>query len=138
MRAPLAGKARSDDRGFSNGIRNQLSLTIDYSPPNWNQYINLERSNRYAASSLKKREKEIVITQCHGKRYLGGYPCEIAIYPHFKAKRSDLDNVRVKGIIDGLVAAGVIENDNLTKVQRLEFIPVFDDQEIIEIKIKEI
>lgn len=115
-----------------------MKITINYDPPNWNTYINAERRNRYAAAKIKKDEKMIVLAAVRGKKWKGGYPVKVTVYPHFRTLRKDLDNTRVKGIIDGLVGAGVIENDNLTHIQGLEYIPVFDNRDCIEIKIERI
>jgi Holliday junction resolvase RusA-like endonuclease len=113
-----------------------MKITINYIPPNWNDYINAERSNFYKANKIKQQEKEIVKMSCIGKKYTDGYPIELTIRPHFKNKRQDLDNTRYKGLIDGLVASGVIENDNLTKIQRIILEPIFDNKEQFEIEIK--
>ena len=50
----------------------------------------------------------------------------------------DLDNTRLKGVIDGLVSAEVIKNDNLNCIQELHFYPIFDGKDILEIEIKEL
>lgn len=115
-----------------------MKLFIDYMPPNWNEYINLERKNYYAANNLKQKEKQIVRLLTIGKSYKGNYPVEITFKPHFKDRRQDLDNTRVKGLLDGLVACGALKNDNLRHIQRIILEPVFDDREGIEIEIKEI
>ena len=52
--------------------------------------------------------------------------------------RKDLDNTRVKGLLDGLVACGVLKNDNLRHIQKIVLEPIFDDKEGIEIEIEEI
>lgn len=115
-----------------------MKLFIPYDPPNWNDYINLERTNMYRANNLKQEEKEIVRYSTIGKQYKGNYPIEIVFRPHFKDHRKDLDNTRVKGLLDGLVACGVLKNDNLNHIQRIVLEPIFDDKEGIEVEIKEL
>ena len=115
-----------------------MKLVIEYDPPNWNEYINLERKNFYRANTLKQKEKKIVALSAIGKKYKGKYPVEIIFRPHFKDYRKDLDNTRVKGLLDGLVACGVLKNDNLKHIQRIVLEPVFDNQKIIEIEINDI
>lgn len=116
-----------------------MKIFIEYDPPNWNDYINLERKNIYGANNLKQYEKQ-VIRYCIDKqeKYNGKYPVEIIIRKHFKDRRQDLDNTRIKGLIDGLVTHGIIKNDNLTCIQRLVFEPVFDKKIGIEIEIREL
>ena len=115
-----------------------MKLFIEYIPPNWNEYINLERKNFYAANTLKQKEKKIVALSTIEKRYEGNYPIEIVFKPHFKDRRQDLDNFRYKGILDGLVACKVLKNDNLRHIQKITLEPIFDDKEGVEIEIKEI
>lgn len=112
------------------------SFFIPYDPPNWNEYINMERRSKFEASKLKKSEKELVGWLCKGFEYVGGYPAQVTIRPHFKDMRKDLDNTRYKGIFDGLVACGVIKNDNLKHIRRIVLEPVFDDTEGIEVTIE--
>ena len=114
-----------------------MQIKINYDPVNWNEYINIERTNFYKANKLKQQEKQIVKLSTIGQRYTGNYPVEIIIKPHFKDHRKDLDNTRYKGLLDGLVSAGVIKNDNLTYIQRIVLEPVFDNEECIEMEIRE-
>jgi Holliday junction resolvase RusA-like endonuclease len=115
-----------------------MKLWIDYMPPNWNEYINMERVNKYKANNLKQKEKQLIKYLFNGKRYDGKYPVEIVLKPHFSAYRQDLDNFRYKGLLDGLVSAGVIKNDNLKHIQKITIDPVFDDVQGVEIEIKEL
>lgn len=115
-----------------------MKLFINYQFQDWNEYINLERSNMYAANTLKQKEKDVVRYSTIGKRYEGKYPVEITFKPHFKDKRRDLDNYRIKGLLDGLVACKVLKNDNLNCIRKITLEPIFDDKEGVEIEIKEI
>ena len=91
-----------------------LKLYIDYDFPNWNEYINLERKNKYAANHLKQKEKKIVECYADNQRYDGKYPIEIVFKVHFKNRRKDLDNTRIKGLLDGLVACRNCYSKSLT------------------------
>jgi Holliday junction resolvase RusA-like endonuclease len=116
----------------------EFRLFIKYKPPNWNEYIKAERTSKYIANNIKQDEKSIVYYSTMGKKYNGNYPAEVIFRPHYSAMREDLDNCRCKGLLDGLVAAGVIKNDNLKHIQRIVYEPVFDDKTGIEIIIKEL
>lgn len=115
-----------------------MKMKINYMPPNWNDYINMERSNKYKANKLKQEEKQIMVYLAHRKKYTGKYPVEIVFRPHFSSLRQDLDNFRYKGLLDGLVSAGVLKNDNLKHIQKITIEPIFDKAECVEIEIKEI
>lgn len=113
-----------------------LSIYIDYDIKNWNNYINAERSNKYIASKIKKEEKEYISWSVCGKEYKGKYPVCLHFKAYFNSKRKDLDNFRLKGLIDGLVAGGVIKNDNLNNVTKIIIEPIFDAEKkgvIVEI-----
>ena len=115
-----------------------MKIFIDYMPPNWNQYINAERANKHKANNIKQEEKRIAKLFARGKKYTGKYPIELILRPYFNAFRQDLDNFRYKGLLDGLVTAGVIENDNLRHIQKITLEPIFTDKIGVEIEIKEL
>ena len=115
-----------------------MKIFINYEFMNWNEYINAERTNKYIANNIKQKDAKIVKLSTIGKKYTGNYPIEIIFKPHFKDKRKDLDNTRIKGLVDGLVKNGVIKNDNLNCIQRIILEPVFDNETGIEIEIKEL
>ena len=115
-----------------------IKFYIDYNFPNWNEYIDIERSNKFKANKLKQEEKALVRYLTRGMKYTGNYPVEITFKKHFKDRRSDLDNVRVKGLLDGLVSCGVLKNDNLKHITKITIEPVFDDKTGIEVEIKEV
>lgn len=115
-----------------------MIIYLPYDAPNWNNYINIERTNIFKANKLKQQEKAIINSVCKGRVYSGQYPVELIVKAYFKDKRKDLDNVRLKGIIDGLVACGVIKNDNLNCINKLTIIAIIDENKKgLEIEIKE-
>lgn len=115
-----------------------MKVILYYMPPNWNDYIKIERTNKYKANNLKQKEKHLMWLTFRGKKYNGKYPVEIILKPHYSSFRQDLDNFRYKGLLDGLVTAGMLKNDNLKHIQKITIEPVFDDTECVEIEIKEL
>lgn len=113
-----------------------IKLFIEYDFPNWNEYIKAERGNIYHANAIKQAEKNYIAYTIKQK-YKGKYPVTLTIRPHFNNKRRDLDNFRLKGLIDGLVAAGVIVNDNLNCINRIVIEPIFSDEIGVEVEIEE-
>jgi Holliday junction resolvase RusA-like endonuclease len=114
----------------------RVKIFIDYAFMDWNRYIDCERANKYHANNIKQTEKQVVFYTVREK-YTGNYPVTLTVRPHFQNKRKDLDNYRLKGLIDGLVAAGVIKNDNLTCIDRIIIEPIFDKRIGVEIEIEE-
>lgn len=115
-----------------------MKLFIEYMPINWNKYIDAERTNKFIANKIKQHEKKVVALSTIEKKYEGNYPIEIIFKPHFKDHRQDLDNFRMKGLLDGLVSSGVLKNDNLRHIQKITLEPIFDNKEGVEIEIREV
>ena len=113
-----------------------MKIFINYDFVNWNSYISAERTSLYKANKVKQQEKQFVCMSTRQK-WSGGYPVTLTIRPHFKNKKRDLDNFRMKGLIDGLVAAGVLKNDNLTCIDKIILEPIFDNIVGVEIEIEE-
>lgn len=113
-----------------------MELFIDYDFMNWNEYIKAERGNKYHANAIKQAEKNY-IGYTVKQRYTGKYPVTLTVRPHFQNKRKDLDNFRLKGLIDGLVTAGVIHNDNLNCINKIIIEAVYSDVIGVEIEINE-
>ena len=113
-----------------------MKIFIAYEFPNWNEYIKAERGSLYHANAIKQAEKNYIAYTVRQK-YTGKYPVTLTVRPHFQNKRRDLDNFRLKGLIDGLVAAGVIVNDNLKCIDKIIIEPIFTKETGVEVEITE-
>lgn len=87
-----------------------------------NEFINAERRNRYIAAKIKKDETgycQDVAEKIDLKLQETDFPCALIITWYVKNKRKDADNIAFakKFILDGLVEAGVLPNDNRKYVQ---------------------
>ena len=111
-----------------------MLIHLDYDFIGWNDYIRAERASKYKANNIKQDEKAFVAFTTR-ERYTGTYPVALTLRPHYQHKKSDLDNFRMKGLIDGLVCAGVIENDNLTKISKITLEPIFDGGRGVDVEI---
>jgi Holliday junction resolvase RusA-like endonuclease len=94
-------------------------MYIDYDFPNWNKYIDAERTNKYYANNMKQQEKRIVKLLCRNMEPITQYPIRLKIKKYVKNKNTDVDNIRIKGLLDGLVDAGIIKNDNLNYISEI-------------------
>ena len=94
-------------------------MYIDYDFPNWNKYINAERTNKYIANNMKQQEKNIVKIFCRGLKPIQKYPVRIKVKKYVKTKGTDVDNIRIKGLIDGLVEMGILKNDNMNYIKQV-------------------
>lgn len=94
-------------------------MYIDYDFPNWNKYIDAERSNKFYASKMKKDEKQIVKYLCRNMKQVEKYPVTIIATKYVKNRNTDVDNIRIKGLLDGLVDIGILQNDNLKCIKKV-------------------
>lgn len=81
-----------------------------------NTYIDAERTNKFKASHIKKLETERIAWECKlqkVKKITEAIP-EVFIDWYVKDLKKDADNITFakKFILDGLVLAGVLPNDN--------------------------
>lgn len=92
-----------------------MIFTIKGELTDLNTYVDAERTNRFRASSIKRKETERVALEARVAKLpkITTYPIHIAYRWYSKDKRKDVDNVAFakKFINDGLVLAGVLEGD---------------------------
>ncbi len=81
-----------------------------------NEYINAERRNRFIAAKIKKEMTELVAWQCKAQKIRPMPKIEkiTFIWQHKNRFSKDFDNVEFakKWIMDGMVMAGVIQDDS--------------------------
>jgi hypothetical protein len=114
------------------------TLILNYLPTSLNAYINAERTNKFIAAKIKREETEAVVWNCKAQKlYPVGDKVKIYFYWYLKNKKKDPDNIAFakKFIIDGLVQAGILKNDNLNTIAEFRdyFIVDNQDQVIVDI-----
>ncbi len=81
-----------------------------------NEYTKYNRANKYMGAKVKKEEQEYIVWGI--KKQLGNIKIDKPVIGHFtwieENKRRDLDNIcfAKKFILDALVQAGVLADDN--------------------------
>jgi len=91
-----------------------MKITIPGELTDLNTYIKVERTNRFAASALKKKETQRVADCVEDFEMITEYPVYITYHWYSPNARKDIDNVAFakKFINDGLILGGVLENDS--------------------------
>lgn len=112
-------------------------MTIYYNFTFLNEYINAERRNRYIAAKIKKDTTNAIYYMLLNKPKIQT-PARLKftwLIPH---KRRDLDNISFakKFILDSMVKAKIIPNDNLTHL--IGFIDEFEISDQIGVRIEEV
>lgn len=91
----------------------EVRFTIEGRLPGLNEMLDAARRNRYTAANQKRKLTRLCADACENAEPLTG-PVDVTIYWHERDYRRDADNLTAaqKFILDGLVVAGVIPNDN--------------------------
>ena len=113
-------------------------MIINHKFTTLNQYINATRTNRYVSAKIKKSETEIARLSLLGSPKLNT-PCKLRFIWSCADKRTDLDNIvwARKFIIDGMVKAGIIENDSMKYIIGFEDVLEFSDTWKVRIEVIE-
>lgn len=91
-------------------------LPIEY--PSLNQYIKIERGNKYQSAKVKKEYTNMTMYMAMNKKAIKT-PCRLKFTWVMKNKRTDPDNICFgrKFALDGLVKAGIIPDDTFKHIK---------------------
>lgn len=80
--------------------------------PTLNEHDNANRRNKFMGAKMKHQATDTVATQLLGCTKIE-HPCHIAFTWRYSS-RADFDNIRFacKYVLDGMIKAGVLPNDN--------------------------
>lgn len=98
-------------------MKESQTFEIDYKFATLNDYTNANRGNKYGGAAIKKQNTNAVSAQIVSPKKM-----EVPVIATFNWKystRHDFDNIAFakKFVLDGLVDAGVLENDNQSWVK---------------------
>ena len=97
-------------------VKKKYKFEIDKRLMGLNEYTKLNRTNAYLGNKAKQKEQEYIIWCI--KEQLGNLKLDKSVIGHFtwieENKKRDLDNIcfAKKFILDALVQAGVLKDDN--------------------------
>lgn len=107
--------------------------------PTLNEYIDCERGSTIAAAAMKKKCTEQVKEQCLSQEIQPASGKVDLLFEWHSSTRHDPDNVAFakKFILDGLQAAGVLENDNRKFIGTMVDEIIQDDEDYVILHITE-
>jgi Holliday junction resolvase RusA-like endonuclease len=117
-----------------------MKLIIPCELTDLNTYINQERTNRYAAADTKKTMTQLCTLYAKKLQPITN-KIILKITWYCKNQKKDPDNISFakKFILDGLVKAGVLQNDGWNQIQAFEDVFEVDkDKPRVEIELKEV
>ena len=112
-----------------------MKYIINHRFTSLNAYVNAERSNRYRGAAIKKQETQIAYLTLKGKPKLTT-PCTLRFDWYVKDKKTDADNIcfSKKFILDAMIKANIIPDDNLKHIIGFEDNIIIDKHERVEIE----
>ena len=117
------------------------TLTLPYKLPSLNEIIGADRRNRYLGGELKKQWTNTVSLECK-KQKLKAFKNQIniTITWHCKNKKRDKDNIMAgqKFIFDGLIKAGIIQNDGWKEIGEIQHKFTTDTTDKVTITMEEV
>jgi len=111
----------------------EVRIILNYEFENLNEMIRLSRGNRYGANNQKKQEMMFVKFATLKVPKIKEYPIKIEAIWHVKHKNFDLDNRILKNVLDGLVNARILKNDNYNCINEITYKAVIDDEPKLEL-----
>lgn len=115
-----------------------MKIIIDYKFESINEYINKCRTNVYVANKIKQQETNLSALAFSRIPKITKYPIRLVFRWHIKSKIADLDGRLPKNIIDGLVKAKKIPNDNVKYIQEIVHTYIEDKKDYVEIELEEL
>ena len=114
-------------------------LEIPYKFPSFNEYVNECRRNRYAGGSMKKRIEEYISYYINKLPYFNK-SVKIKFIWIENNKRRDFDNICYdkKFILDSMVKAGKLKDDNRNYVVGFEDSFEYADESKVILEIDEV
>lgn len=114
-----------------------MKIIINYKLDNWNDIININRRNRFMGAKSKKTEMGFIRYFLIGKEKITNYPIKINCLWHVKNIGSDLDNKSIKSVLDEMQELGILENDNISHINEINYKAVKDTKDYLEMEIIE-
>ena len=112
---------------------NEVRIVLDYDFENLNEMIRLSRGSKYGANNQKKQEMMYVKFATLKVPKITEYPIKIEAIWHVKNKNFDLDNRVLKNVLDGLVNARILKNDNYNCINEITYKAVIDNETKLEL-----
>lgn len=112
-----------------------IKIELEYDFENLNEMIRLSRGNRYGANNQKKNEMYFVKMSTLKVPKIEEYPVKIEAIWHVKNRCFDLDNKVLKNVLDGLVNARILKNDNYNCINEITYKAIVDGEQKLELLI---
>ena len=114
-----------------------MKLVINLKLDNWNDIIKHCRYNKYSANNIKQNEMKTISYYLRDIPKIKQYPIKLICRWHIKNSCSDLDNKSIKSVLDIMQKMGILENDNIKHINKIEYEAIKDNKDYLEMEIIE-
>lgn len=112
-----------------------MQIRIDHVFTSLNPYIDAERINRFKAAQIKREETFIATSFAAASmvKPISAYPVDVVFMWHCSNTRTDPDNIAFaqKFILDGIVKAGILQNDRWKEIGSLKHEFILDEADYV-------
>lgn len=115
-----------------------MKITIKYKFESMNNYIGKCRNNYHIANKVKQEETNLAMLAFAKIPKIEKFPIQLTFNWYMKSKVADLDGRFGKNIIDGLVRAKKIPDDNVKYIQRIVHNYKESKEDYVEVEISEL
>lgn len=115
-----------------------MRVTIRYKFESMNSYIGKCRNNYHIANNVKQKETNLAMLAFAKIPKIEKFPIQLTFNWYMKSKIADLDGRFGKNIIDGLVRAKKIPDDNVKYIQRIIHNYIESKEDYVEVEISEL
>lgn len=115
-----------------------MKITIKYKFESMNSYIGKCRNNYHLANNVKQKETNLAMLYFSKMPKIEKFPIQLTFNWYMKSKIADLDGRFGKNIIDGLVRAKKIPDDNVKYIQRITHNYIESKEDFVEVEIQDL
>lgn len=112
---------------------NETRIILDYNFENLNEMIRLSRGSKFGANNQKRVEMQYIKFATLKVPKITEYPLKVEVIWHVKNRAFDLDNKIIKNILDGLVNARILKNDNYNCINEISYKAIVDGKQKVEL-----
>lgn len=116
------------------------SFTIPHSLPTLNEYIEVERANRYAAANMKARTQELIATHLQKLRLKKTALYDVELVWTSANRRKDSDNIffAIKFILDACVNSKKLAGDGAKYVRNISHERTYGTHDCVTVSFVEV
>ena len=135
----------NDNQKFTYEFVKDKSTTTITKTPISTKYDSHQRASKRVTNNtkeqnednIKQNEMKTIAYYLRDIPKIKQYPIKLICRWHIKNSCSDLDNKSIKSVLDIMQKMGILENDNIKHITKIEYEAIKDEREYLEMEIIE-